>query len=179
MHAEIIAHARHFAEVAHADQVRKYTGEAYVRHTRAVANIVARATKSPIAVAAAHLHDTVEDTVVTLNDVEREFGVSVADLVFWLTDPAGRKGNRSQRKAEDCGRLSRAPALAQTIKLADLIDNTSSIVRHDPNFARVYLAEKEALLVVLTRGDQWLHAVASRMLQAAQQRLLEGDRLAS
>lgn len=173
MHAEIIAHARHFADIAHADQIRKYTGEAYVTHTRAVASLVAAVTRSPIAVAAAHLHDTVEDTATTHQDLERNFGVGVANLVFWLTDPPGRAGNRRQRKAEDRDRLSRAPALAQTIKLADLIDNTSSIVRHDPKFARVYLAEKEALLEVLVLGDRRLHAVATRMLAASWQRLGE------
>jgi len=171
MHAEIVAHARYFADVAHADQARKYTGDAYVVHTRAVAGIVAAVTRVPIAVAAAHLHDAVEDTAATIDDIERNFGVGVADLVFWLTDPAGRLGNRKQRKADDRERLARAPALAQTIKLADLIDNTSSIVRHDPNFARVYLAEKQALLAVLTKGDRQLHAIALKMVGAARQRL--------
>jgi len=125
-------------------------------------------------VAAAHLHDTVEDTTTTLHHLERNFGVGVADLVFWLTDPPDRAGNRRQRKAEDRDRLSQAPALAQTIKLADLIDNTSSIVRHNPNFARVYLAEKEALLEVLVLGDRRLHAVATRMLAASRRRLTKG-----
>lgn len=171
MHAEIVAHARHFADVAHADQERKYTGEAYVVHTRAVASLVATVTRVPIAVAAAHLHDTVEDTAATLDDIERSFGVSVADLVFWVTDPPVSTGNRKQRKAATCERLSRAPELAQTIKLADLINNTSSIVRHDPNFARVYLAEKQALLEVLVKGDRRLHTIASKMVVAARQRL--------
>ena len=166
MHAEIVAHARHFAEVAHADQFRKYTGDAYVVHTRAVAGLVATVTQSPIAVAAAHLHDAVEDTAVTLDNIERAFGVSVADLVYWLTDPVGRTGNRKQRKTEDRDRLARASALAQTIKLADLIDNTSTIVRYDPAFARIYLREKAELLKVLTRGDAMLQQRARSHLVA-------------
>lgn len=173
MHAEIVAHARHFAEVAHADQIRKYTGEAYVVHTRSVASMVATVTRAPIAVAAAHLHDTVEDTATTLHEIEREFGVAVADLVFWLSDPESRTGNRAARKAEDRDRLARAPALAQTIKLADLIDNTASIVKHDRNFARVYLKEKAALLDVLGRGDRSLHRAASVMHAAATKQLAE------
>lgn len=171
MHAEIVAHARYFSELAHADQVRKYTGEPYATHPQAVAALVSRVTQSPIAVAASHLHDTIEDTVTTLDDLERSFGVAVADLVFWLTDPADSTGNRKQRKAEDCARLARAPALAQTIKLGDLIDNTSSIVLHDPHFARVYLVEKEAQLKILVRGDRQLHAIATSMVKEARRRL--------
>jgi hypothetical protein len=49
------------------------------------------------------------------------------------------------------------------VKLADLISNTSSIARHDPAFARVYLAEKRELLTVLTRGNATLHAVATAL----------------
>ena len=45
---------------------------------------------------------------------------------------------------------------AQTIKVADIIDNTKSIVRRDPGFAEVYLKEKAALLEVLTKADAGL-----------------------
>ena len=45
---------------------------------------------------------------------------------------------------------------AKTIKLADLIDNTKSIVEHDPRFAKVYLEEKRLLLEVLKDGDETL-----------------------
>jgi hypothetical protein len=49
-----------------------------------------------------------------------------------------------------------APAAAQTIKVADLISNTRSIVAHDPGFAKVYLEEKRMLLEVLTKADPTL-----------------------
>jgi hypothetical protein len=49
---------------------------------------------------------------------------------------------------------------AQTIKLADLIDNTKTIVARDPKFAKVYLREKIALLHVLTKGDPTLMKIA-------------------
>ena len=53
-------------------------------------------------------------------------------------------------------------AAAQTIKLADLISNSRSIMAHDPNFARTYLEEKRMLLEVMTKGDPGLHAEASK-----------------
>ena len=52
--------------------------------------------------------------------------------------------------------MSKADAGTQTIKVADLIDNTKTIVEYDPKFAPVYLAEKALLLDVLTKADQAL-----------------------
>jgi hypothetical protein len=71
-----------------------------------------------------------------------------------------KDGNRAVRKAIDREHTARAPAGAQTVKLADLIANTRSIVKHDVAFARTYLAEKRLLLEVLTRGDAVLMAEA-------------------
>jgi hypothetical protein len=57
-----------------------------------------------------------------------------------------------------------APAEAQTIKLADLISNTRSIMEHDEAFAKTYLAEKRLLLEVMTKGDRGLLAVARKQI---------------
>jgi hypothetical protein len=57
-------------------------------------------------------------------------------------------------------RLGAAPYWVQTIKCADIISNTSSIVMHDPAFARVYLEEKRLLLERLTEADPRLLALA-------------------
>ena len=64
-----------------------------------------------------------------------------------------------------------ASADAQTVKLADLISNSKSIVKHDPNFARVYIKEKEALLQVLDKGNSRLHAIASKQVADAKETL--------
>jgi (p)ppGpp synthase/HD superfamily hydrolase len=105
-------------------------------------------------IAAAWLHDTVEDTGVTSELIRKEFGDQVADLVGWLTDVSRPDhGNRAQRKAVDRAHTAAAPAAAQTIKLADLICNTRSIVEHDAKFAETYLAEKRQLLEVMIKGD--------------------------
>jgi guanosine-3',5'-bis(diphosphate) 3'-pyrophosphohydrolase len=133
-----------FAWAAHAGQVRRYTGEPYVCHPITVAYMVEQEGGSGTEIIAALLHDVVEDTPVTLHEVARTFGDNVGDLVGWLTDISF--GNRAERNAQNVAKWARAPLGAVTVKLADLIDNTRSIARHDPKFARVYIPEKRAIL---------------------------------
>lgn len=163
----IVERARVFATAAHAavKQVRKYTFEPYIVHPTEVANIVATVPHTDVMVAAAYLHDTVEDTGVSIVDIQVEFGNEVASLVSWLTDVSKpEQGNRAVRKAIDREHTAMAPAAAQTVKLADLIANSRSILAHDPAFAKTYLAEKRMLLEVLTRGDATLMAEARRIV---------------
>ena len=68
----------------------------------------------------------------------------------------------------DRQRLAESSREVQTIKVADLIDNTPSIVQHDPDFARVYLREKRDLLNVLTLADQDLVDRAWTVLREAE-----------
>lgn len=147
--------AREFATKAHAGQKRKYTGAPYVTHCEAVAEIVRGipgCTEEMIA--AAWLHDTVEDCGVSRAEIAHQFGAEVALLVDALTDVSQPSdGNRKARKALDLLYTAQAKPPAKTIKLADLIDNTSTIVQYDPAFAKVYLQEKLVLLEVLKDGD--------------------------
>jgi guanosine-3',5'-bis(diphosphate) 3'-pyrophosphohydrolase len=167
MNTTLVTHARIFATAAHAavGQRRRYTNEPYIQHPAEVVDILQTVDPTAEMVAAAWLHDVLEDTKVTYPVLLAEFGTDVAELVSCLTDvsqPAD--GNRRQRKARDREHLSRAPAAAQTIKVADLISNSKSIVDHDPGFARVYLKEKRLLLAVLTQADPRLVDLAVRML---------------
>ena len=94
------------------------------------------------------------------------FGEKVAELVGWLTDVSRpEQGNRATRKAIDRAHTAMAPADAQTVKLADLISNTRSIMAHDVEFAKVYLAEKRMLLEVMTKGDATLMAEARKYIE--------------
>ena len=161
----IIKKARIFAENAHRGQVRKYTGEPYINHPITVANMVNENGGSSEMIAAALLHDVVEDTPHTIEDINVEFGLLVSALVGYLTDiskPAD--GNRAKRKAMDRAHIAAAPKEAKTIKLADMIDNTGSIVSRDPKFAKVYMAEKKALLEVLSDGNQELFDHANTLV---------------
>jgi len=161
------ARAREFANRAHGaiDQRRKYTNEPYIRHPEAVAELVRSVPHTEAMLAATWLHDVVEDTPVTIEEIEREFGAEVAALVKMLTDVSRpQDGNRAVRKAIDLAHTAKASPAGKTIKLADLIDNSRNILERDPNFARVYLAEKERLLEVLGEGDTRLLAIARQVL---------------
>ena len=155
-----------FAMDKHKDQVRKYTGNAYVEHLAEVAGIVATvAHKYDCAeemIAVAWLHDVVEDQGVDWTTLVSEFGMKVASGVLTLSDL--EQGNRAKRKRLSRERLSKAASEWQTVKYADLISNTKSIVKHDPKFAEVYLEEKRLLLEVMKDGDSDLYALAKSYL---------------
>lgn len=174
----LINKAREFARAKHITQIRKYTFEPYFVHLEEVAGLVERAGLSETAIAAAWLHDAIEDQDVKIEEIITEFGAHVAYLVFDLTDVPASKGlNRDTRKKMDVSRLSLAMPDAQGIKCADLISNTSTIVKYDPGFARQYLPEKRAVLGVLTRAPDSLKQQAWASLQQAEEDLgLVGDR---
>lgn len=160
---DLIAKARDYAVKAHAhlNHRRKYSLEHYDVHLQEVANLVASVADDPEMIAAAWLHDAVEDTVVTLLDIEQQFGAAVAQLVGELTDVSvSSDGNRATRKAIDRAHLATASPRGKTIKLADLIHNSQDICAHDPEFAKVYLTEMASLLEVLTDGDPALYEQA-------------------
>lgn len=148
----MVVRARTFAIGAHnaIDHRRKYTGDPYHVHLQGVAHLVSSVPHTDEMVAAAWLHDTVEDTKVTHDDIRSEFGPDVAGLVYWLTNASKPEdGNRAVRKAIDREHLAKAPLPAKIVKLADLIDNTRTIVKYDPDFAKIYMNEKAKLLDVL------------------------------
>ncbi len=81
---ELIMRAYRVAEEAHRDQ-KRHSGEPYINHCLAVASILADLRVPPEVIAAGLLHDTVEDTSVTLNDLRRDFGETIANLVDGVT----------------------------------------------------------------------------------------------
>ena len=171
---DLVKRASDYATKAHQriDQRRKYSKQPYHVHLEAVAKTVAGVTDDPETIAAAWLHDTVEDTPATLEDIEEHFGQSVAELVEELTDVSKPSdGNRAKRKAIDRSYLAQASVRAKTVKLADLIDNCKDIARHDRRFARVYLPEMGALLEVLGDGDETLYREAGALYAASMHKL--------
>ena len=157
----LVNKAWQFAKEAHKDQKRKYTGEPYLKHLEEVAEFVCSAEGTREMIAAAYLHDCVEDQGVTLETLIQEFGPEVAALVEMVTDVSKPEdGNRAVRKQKDLEHLALASEQGKTIKLADLISNSQDIVQHDKDFARVYIVEKEKLLEVLQEGNHSLYILA-------------------
>lgn len=167
---DLEARARRFSDERHArsGDTRKFTGDAYIAHPAAVAELVRSADHTPEMLAAAWLHDLVEHDCATPEEIETQFGPDVRRLVQMLT-PISKEsdGSRAQRKQIDRNYLSHASPDAMTIKLADMIDNVSSVVERDPKFARVYLPEKLADLQVLVEGDARLFEMARLTIERA------------
>ncbi|WCM21437.1 HD domain-containing protein [Paraburkholderia bryophila] len=159
--------AMQFAREVHKDQRRKYTNNPYTDHLAEVAGIVATVFSYDIdpetMIAVSWLHDCIEDQGVTGQYLFDEFSSDVMNGVVWLSDI--ESGNRTQRKRLSRERLALSPGWVQTIKCADLISNTSSIVQHDPKFAVTYLEEKRLLLDVLTKADPRLVEIARTQTQ--------------
>jgi len=152
----------HFANTAHEGQKRKYTEEDYIVHPVAVSKLVKEHGGSKVQQAAALLHDVVEDTQYTLADINANFGHEVATLVQWLTDTSRPEdGNRATRKEIDRKRLGNAPAEAQFIKLADMLDNSETIFQFDPSFATVFKREMVQLVDSMSKvvgSSLWIEA---------------------
>ena len=165
---DLMRRAKRFARHHHqaVNQRRKYTDDPYIVHPAAVVAIVRSVPHTPEMIAAAWLHDTVEDAAATLDEIEHHFGEAVASMVAMLTNIAEpRHGNRAERVAINLAHTARANAQAKTIKLADVIHNVRDIAALDLRFAQTYLEEKRRLLDVLKEGDATLWWVAHDLLQ--------------
>ena len=168
---EIALLAQGFAMCAHRNQPRKFEDAPYMVHPIRVARIVHEYTDDANIIAAAMMHDVLEDTDVTAEEMRKVFGDVITDLVLEVTDVSRPgDGKRAARKEKDKEHLARSSAGGATIKLADIIDNAIGIAAHDKGFAPVYLREVEALLQVLKHGDKRLWERARLTLLEARTR---------
>lgn len=151
--SEIVTLAKEFATNKHFGQKRKYYEADYIVHPRRVAIIVTTVGMPNHVIAAAWLHDTIEDTNTTYEDLYQIFGKRVADLVWELTSPSKQHPqlSREDRKAMDREHISRCSEHARIVKLADRIDNVESLMKPDAplGFVFKYLAESQQLAKVL------------------------------
>ncbi len=163
----MVVEAKMFATAAHAaiGQKRKYSGDDYIVHPQRVAAIVEKHGGSDEMIAAAWLHDTVEDTDVTPDLITKMFGDNVADIVEGLTDVSlPSDGNRAKRKSIDRMHSASASTESQFVKCADIIDNSWDIAENDLSFAKVYKSEVFLLLHAMTKvkhTEIWEQAMQS------------------
>lgn len=158
MSADLTVQALEYARAAHGSisQKRKYSGEPYIVHPIAVARTLQElGEKDEEVIRAAYLHDVLED-VWPLNRIYRPdaiqtlFGDGVLALVKELTDEFTKESypalNREDRKKLEAQRIATISDRALRIKLADMIDNTQDVMKHDRGFGHIYLREKENIL---------------------------------
>lgn len=138
----IVIRAADFAAHKHRDQRRKgANGCPYINHPLAVARILAEegGVDDQIVLAAALLHDTIEDTDTTADELRAEFGEQVAAIVLEVTDDkALPKARRKELQVEHAPHLSRE---AKLVKLADKVANLRDMVHAPPDWPTTRKAE--------------------------------------
>jgi GTP pyrophosphokinase len=148
---ELIFRAYQFAETAHTGQKRA-SGEPYVSHCLAVASILAEMHVPPTVVIAGLLHDTVEDTPVTLNDIKNEFGEEVAKLVDGVTKltnlPRVSRGDQHMDETASDVPAGDLPTPSQKSRKKDMTNET---------LRKVFLAMGDDIRVVLIKLADRLH----------------------
>lgn len=155
-----------FATKAHKGAVRDYTGVPFITHPIAVAELVRVFDPTPEVWVAALLHDVVEDTPVTLEEIEFEFGPTVAELVKYVTKVAYSSDveNRKARFALNASHFAEGPAGAHNIKIADTIHNMSTLEALDPEFYKTFKIESAALNILLTKAHPGLTAILTDII---------------
>lgn len=145
----LVEKAREFATTVHEGQYRDGKVRIpYITHPAEVAELVKAYGASEEAVCAAWLHDTVEDTETTLEDIEREFGKKVASIVAEVTD--NPEHTRAQKKAAQIEHASQYSECAALIKWADKTSNVRSLKKTPPGWSvekqREYVRLADALV---------------------------------
>ena len=151
---ELIHRAYRMAEEAHRDQ-KRHSGEPYINHCLAVASILADLRVPPEVIAAGLLHDTVEDTTVTLNDIRRDFGDTVATLVDGVTKltnlPRVSRDDQHAEKANGSNGAEPAESAPDVVRLGRKQDLVSETLR------KTFLAMGDDVRVVLIKLADRLH----------------------
>ena len=129
----LVDQAIRFAVDAHAGTERRGKGFPYVIHVLESMAIIATMTHDPELLAAAALHDTVEDTDVTIDEIRKRFGSRVADIVQAETDiQVAEEGHRKtwrMRKQEAIDRIAAASLDGKMVALGDKLSNMRAIAR--------------------------------------------------
>jgi GTP pyrophosphokinase len=142
------------ARSSHAGQFRK-SGEAYFYHPLRVAHLAARYWMDFSSVIAAILHDVVEDTPVTLDEIQEEFGMETAQLVDGLTKAADGKLSRDALKAETYRKqllLAVNDVRVLCLKFCDRMDNLETIRALNPKKQSLIAEETRTVYVPLARS---------------------------
>jgi len=158
LYSLLIEQAARMAATAHHDQRRKITGVPYFSHPSSVTLILARAgfTEDTI-LAAALLHDVVEDTSITLADLQNDFPTEVVDVVDACSeqkrDSAGSKIPWKQRKVDHLSYVSQASLATRAVLLADKLHNLTTMHFDQQSGQKIwehFNAPKEEVLWYLT-----------------------------
>jgi (p)ppGpp synthase/HD superfamily hydrolase len=181
----LLAAAFQYASAAHrrVGQKRRYSGEEYEIHPmQAVVYASETIHNDETNLAIIMMHDVLEDTLLENQTVEQAAlsmglaftikfdnhkALEIVNGVMEMTDVAvPSDGNRKARMAINADHAAQASPPRQTGKLVDMKSNMPSIIKHDPGFARKWVAEKKAVAVRMTQADPTLRAEVLAMIDA-------------
>lgn len=155
MDSTLLDRAIVFAVEAHRNTERRGKGFPYIVHPMEAVEIVATITNDQELLAAAILHDTIEDTDVTYEQLKREFGDRIADIVYAESDRfvegVSEENSWHARKQAAITRLAEAPHDAKVVAMGDKLSNMRAI-------ARDYKMKGEALWQIFHVTDKESHA---------------------
>lgn len=141
--ADLAERAKAFAKEKHKGQLRKFEQLPYFIHPKRVAHILFQFKESKYLdhlIAAAYLHDTLEDTDTNYKELRKNFGKIVADIVMQLTSDKTliSKVGKAQYLAD---KMVNMTSYTLTLKLADRIDNVNRLSMQNEDFKNKYLVE--------------------------------------
>ena len=146
-----------YADAHHGDQ-RRPTGVPYREHLLEALEVLVRGAHvtDPDILCAAVLHDVVEDTGRTVDDVRADFGPRIAELVGWVTIPEPGPGQDGASVKEEYLRgLPRVPRDARLVKLADRASNAQTLRNLPEARRRAYYVQTVEYIVPLAAGEPW------------------------
>jgi GTP pyrophosphokinase len=154
---DALAAAVGFALAYHGDQQRP-TGAPYAEHLLEAVEVLVRGAgvTDPDVLCAAVLHDVVEDTPCTIEDVRAAFGDRIAGMVAWVTKPEAADGaDRKESKEAYLAGLAAAPDDAILVKLADRASNVQTLRNLAPPKQREYYAQTVRYIMPLAATRAW------------------------
>lgn len=166
----LVMKARFFAQGAHSalSQVRKFTGEPYFNHPFRAAEMAQAYGCDWHVICGLYLHDTVEDTGVTIGMIYEEFGEHIGRNVNGVTNVATREGNpelnRAQRFELNLAHLKEQSLAAKEVRLFDVYDNLRDAEACDAKFANMLLNEKPRVLEVCREANYAVYGLCMRRL---------------
>ena len=161
------------ATKAHKGQTRKSGGE-YINHPKEVARFVKQFKKSnnlSALIQAAYLHDTLEDTDTTYEDLVKQFGALVADMVKELT--TDKAASDAIGKGEYiANKMAKMSSWSLVVKLADRLANVQDIDTRPEDFQKKYAAQT-TLAIKKLRKDRYLSKTHNKIISAIEKKIKE------
>lgn len=169
---ELISKAEWFAKSKHYSQKRKYSNKPYHTHPEKVANILHHMGTGAAVVAAGWLHDVLEDTDTTHEEIKKIFGEKVANLVAELTY-TGEKKDKKHQQAKKMAKMSKD---ALTVKLADRYHNIKSAIDEAPeSFIKGYINATKYAISYVRKHRSSLTSIQEKLISLIEAEIARGE----